>query len=192
MPTARIGSRALGVDYGLRRIGLAVSVGVAPRTLPRIEHVADPTGAAAAVARAASGTVSETIVVGMPVDAKGGEGEQVFATRLFLDKLILAAPWAKIVTLDERYTTQEAKEALRDEGVSKEEMPFLLDGAAAAILLKRYFAESGEEPAVVVQEGVREVREETVREEAVSFAQWKRAAMERAKKNSGGKRKPKR
>lgn len=192
LPRARIGSRALGVDYGLRRIGLAVSVGVAPRALPRVEHRANPAHAAAAVAAAAERTVSRTIVVGMPVDARGREGVQVRATRAFVDHLVVAAPWARVVTLDERYTTLEARETLKEAGVPREEVPLLLDGAAAVVLLNRFFGGEGEEQAVIVQEGVGEVVREKEAVEVVSFAQWKRDAMDRARENAKDKGKPRR
>lgn len=185
--TARIGTRALGVDYGLRRVGLAVSVGVAPRALPRVEHTDNPGLAAAAVARAAVGTVSETIVVGMPVDAHGREGEQVLATRLFLDKLVIAAPWATIVALDERYTTFEARETLKEAGVPKQDVPLLLDSASAVVLLNRFFGDGEDGKAVTVHTPVKEEGrvQDVVDEDVISFAEWKREAMARAKANAG-------
>ncbi len=33
-----VGRKTIGVDYGLRRTGLCVSVGYAPRPLPLVEH----------------------------------------------------------------------------------------------------------------------------------------------------------
>lgn len=183
---ARIGARALGVDYGLRRVGLAVSVGVAPRALPRIDHKRNPAQAAAAVARSAVGTVSETIVVGMPVDAHGSEGEQVKATRVFLDELVAAAPWATIVSLDERYTTMEARETLEEAGVAREEVPFLVDSASAVVLLNRYFGEGDDAVAVTVHVPTERESEgeENAGDEFISFAEWKREAMARARANT--------
>lgn len=191
---ARIGSRALGVDYGLRRVGLAVSVGVAPRALLRIEHKRNPALAAAAVAQAAVGTVSETIVVGMPVDAHGSEGEQVKATRVFLEELVAAAPWATIVSLDERYTTMEAREFLEEAGVAREEVPLFVDSASAVVLLNRYFSDGDDAAAVTVH--VPTERESTEEEnacaEVIGFAEWKREAMARARANTVAKPGPKR
>lgn len=184
-PRALIGEKTLGVDYGLRRVGLAVSVGVAPRPLPRLEHRNSPRDAALGVASAARSTLSTTILVGYPVDIYGKAGEQAAETKIFLRELVEAAPWAKILYLDERFTSQDAREELRRAGVKKNDVKHLIDSASAVVLLDRFFSDGDEINAVEVHcppVEQTEIQNETV--ERVSFAEWKKQAMEKAKRTA--------
>ncbi|OSX76096.1 hypothetical protein BU14_0207s0015 [Porphyra umbilicalis] len=104
------GTRALGVDYGLRRTGLASGVGYASRPLPRLTHGRSPDGAAEAVATAAAGV--RLIVVGLPLNGAGREGDQCVATRRFVARLVARAPWAAVWLYDERWSSQEGGAAL--------------------------------------------------------------------------------
>lgn len=179
---SRLGERALGVDYGQRRVGLAVSVGINPRQLQPIWHKNNAREAAREVSAAAERTVSSTIVVGLPVDRQGREGLQARKTRQFLDALQTYAPWAHIVTLNEQLTTAEAHYRLADRGVQKGNRTHLVDGVAAGILLERFFSDADEELPQVLQagSGTMEHRVEGG-ENRKSFAAWRREAMERAR-----------
>lgn len=191
---ARLGPRTLGVDYGLRRVGLAVSVGIAPRALPRVEHNRDARVAARAVARAASDAVCHDIVVGMPVDAQGRHGEQAVATHAFVVELAAAAPWARVLTLGERYTSAQARDNLAAAGVARRHVAAFVDGAAAVVLLQRFFADGDEEKAAVFYEPEGSVAapkergnapaDGTASEEVAGFREWRRRAMERAKETT--------
>lgn len=182
-PLCRLGNRALGVDYGLRRVGLAVSVGVSPRQLAPVLHRNDPAVVALAVARAAAHSVCTTIVVGMPVEADGhGHGVQGRATERFIEKLRVAAPWARIDTLDERFTTIEAHARLSEMRLLKKDRAMVIDGVAATILLERYFDDKDDIRGVMVQEGQ---PEDTVRNDQNAdrkgFYEWREEARERAR-----------
>lgn len=183
-PTSRLGERALGVDYGLKRIGLAVSVGVSPRVLPRVEHQNEPEIAALGVAAAAVRTVSDTIVVGLPVDIYGREGDQVEETRTFIAALVIVAPWARIVTVDESLTTVQARQRLADTGVRYDFHDANVDSTAAAILLERYFNPNDARP-VLVQRGygsTMRLRPPVV--DRKGFTEWKEEAMARARQSA--------
>lgn len=182
---ARIGERTLGVDYGLRRIGLAVSVGISPRPLMRVEHNRDPKRAADAVAKAAIGAVASTIIVGMPLNSDGAPGEQALATRVFLDYLVSCAPWARIMHLDERFTTADAKAVLHKAGIAQTDMHLFVDSAAAVVLLERYFSDRDDSlPVVFHAPGDADARCDTVHNVAndrPSYAEWKAQIIARAK-----------
>lgn len=181
--TCRLGGRALGVDYGQRRVGLAVSVGISPRQLHPIWHKNNAWKAAREVAAAAERTVSPTIVVGLPVDRQGREGLQARITRRFLHALQTHAPWAHIVTLNEQLTTNEAHDRLNDRGIHKDARTHLVDGVAAGILLERFFSDADEELPQVVQPGSGTIERLVKRGESrKSFTDLKREAMERAQK----------
>lgn len=128
----------LGVDYGTKRTGLAISdedgrVAVLKETVEaerqddvvsRIKEIVDEDGA-------------EMIVVGLPVNMEGEETEMTEDVRRFIEKLRnhVAVP---VQTVDERLTTEMAKKLLR--GVKKEER----DQVAAQILLQNYIDEQKE------------------------------------------------
>ena len=78
-----VGTRTLGVDFGLRRTGLALSSGFAPLPLRVVpcEATRSARPDTARVARAAAGEGAAQIVLGMPLNSTGGEGEQAGRTR---------------------------------------------------------------------------------------------------------------
>lgn len=142
-PTCELYRRALAVDYGLVRVGMAVSLGFAPRPLRCVTHDGKPAEVAAAVNAAARRECAKDIVVGLPLTAAGREGEQAEATQLFVAELVKSARWATIYLLDERYTTQLARASLVAENVPKEQIAAMLDSAAAVEIANRFFAAAG-------------------------------------------------
>lgn len=80
---------------------------------------------------------AKTIVVGLPLRLDGTEGEAA------KDAHRIAMNLAKSVDLpiylqDERLTSVEAEANLRAEGVKPEDIPSLIDGEAAAIILRAF------------------------------------------------------
>ena len=131
-----IGTRTLGVDFGLRRTGLALSSGFAPlplRVVPCEGDSADGRAdAAREVARAAAGEGAAQIVLGMPLNSTGGEGEQATVTREFARVLAAAAAPLPVFLWDERFSPFEARgrAATATHGV---------DAVAAAVILEEFF-----------------------------------------------------
>ena len=78
-----------------------------------------------------------TIVVGMPLDLKGEEGEQARKTREFV-KVLKKKVDVPIVFTDERFTTLAADRCLREGGLSIRKRKKLKDKVAAIILLQSY------------------------------------------------------
>jgi putative holliday junction resolvase len=129
--------RLIGIDYGRKRIGLAVSdeLGIATRGIGFVPRE-DDRQAAAVVAEVARREGAAAIVVGLPLHAHGAVGANVRWVRAFTAEL------AKLIDLpihevDERYSSSEAEEQLRAEG-KWPAAPGLADARAAAIVLRRY------------------------------------------------------
>ena len=80
----RIAPPTLGVDYGLRRVGVCVGVGFASRPLEVIEHDEDIDAVVARLLQIARRERIASIVVGLPLEKDGAEGLQCAATRLSL------------------------------------------------------------------------------------------------------------
>ena len=131
-----VGTRTLGVDFGLRRTGLALSSGFAPLPLRVVPCEGDSAegraDAAREVARAAAGEGAAQIVLGMPLNSTGGEGEQATVTREFARVLAAAAAPLPVFLWDERFSTFEARgrAATATHGI---------DAVAAAVILEEFF-----------------------------------------------------
>lgn len=136
--------RALGIDYGDRRIGLAVSD--ASGTLARPLRVVAPRGSlqdrAAAVAAAVAETAAEPdglalIVVGVPRALNGTPHGQT-ARALAFAAALRAVTTVPVALQDERLTSVEAESrlALRERDWRKRKA--MLDAAAAAVILQDY------------------------------------------------------
>ena len=138
--------RALGIDYGGRRIGLAVSdaTGVLARPLSTLTR--DPGGSEAAAARAVLQAVADlerdgepiaAIVIGLPRRLDGSPNEQTPRVLAFAERLrtLTAIP---VALQDERLTSREAESrlALREKDWRRRKAQ--LDAAAAAVMLQDY------------------------------------------------------
>jgi len=121
--------RILALDYGLARIGCALSDPTG--TLVRPIETVDPDPEA--VARMAAENDVGQIVVGLPVSLNGAEGEQAALTREFCRDLSERVN-VPVETYDERLTTRMAQ-ASRRAGAGASE-----DSLAAAHLLEGYLA----------------------------------------------------
>lgn len=142
-PSAELYRRALAVDYGLARVGVAISLGFSARPL-RALQVDSPRAAARGVDRVARAEGARDIVVGLPLNAKGEEGEQAKLTREFCEALVDEAKWATLWLIDERFTTQIARAVLKGRGVAEGEISAVVDSQAAAAIADRFFDEAGE------------------------------------------------
>ncbi len=132
--------RALGLDVGARRIGVALSdeLGLlaAPLTTVQVRRRREDR-ALAEIAAIAREKGVEAVVVGLPTSLNGSEGPQAAIVRDFAARLapLLDVP---IAFGDERYTTAEAERLLLDRRLSREERRERIDAAAAAIMLQSF------------------------------------------------------
>ena len=136
--------RILAVDYGERRLGLALSDEseiVAAQTLPTIDRreIAPPDSAESRIgALAESWSVSE-IVVGLPVNMDGSHGEAAQRAAHFAASLaeLTGLP---VHTWDERLTTVVAKKVQAELNLPrrKRQQKERLDRTAALLLLQNY------------------------------------------------------
>jgi putative Holliday junction resolvase len=129
--------RLLGIDYGLARIGLAVCdpLGIATRPIGFVPRT-DDAQAARIIAGVARQEQAEAIVLGLPLNADGSSGEAVGWVRGFAAVLARACS-LPIHEQDERYSSGEAEELLKQEGRWPAK-PGEVDAKVAAILLRRY------------------------------------------------------
>jgi putative Holliday junction resolvase len=133
------------VDYGGRRIGLAISdpTGTATEPLPTVERRGDDQ-AAREVAELARRHGAQTIVVGLPLRLDGTEGPEAQAARSFARRVERYSD-LPVRLWDERLTTVQAERLLTAGGVRRERRRVLRDRLSAALLL-RSFLEAHPDP----------------------------------------------
>ena len=131
--------RALGLDLGTKRIGVAVSdsEGLLATPIELIFRQKDARQDYLAVVELVKEWEVNIVVVGMPYSLDGQEGPMAQKTLEEVKSLsdILPVP---VVTYDERLTTITAERSLREQGVSSKEGRKVIDQIAAAVLLQAW------------------------------------------------------
>lgn len=128
-------SRVLGVDYGTKRVGLAISDELRITARP-LDVVARP-DVIEYVERLAQEMEIAKIVVGLPVSLGGGEGDSAVGARL-LGQQLNEATSLPVDFLDERFTSRMAESALLESGMKRRGRRQKVDKVAAAIILQEY------------------------------------------------------
>jgi len=130
--------RVLGLDYGSRRIGVAVcdELGLTAQgigTVVRKNRDADLAAIAAFVERFGV----ESIVVGYPLRLDGSEGIQCGKVNRFIRRLQnhFTIP---VIRRDETLSTKAAEEIFRETGIRREKKRGIVDRLAASIILQGY------------------------------------------------------
>ncbi len=133
------GGRLLGVDWGERRIGLALSDESQTLAQP-LDTLTRRPGKRVPMARLLEHVTTQHVVgvvVGLPLDETGAEGDAARAARALADDIGRRS--ALPVTLwDERMTTARVLAAVREMGGSPRGRKADVDALAAALLLQHY------------------------------------------------------
>jgi len=130
--------RVLAVDYGSRRVGLAISdpLGITSQMLDTLE-----VNSAKEAARRISDIILKEdvseVVVGIPLRMDGSRGSQAEEVEGFI-KLLERASARKVVTWDERFTSVAAARTMRDMGLKLKGRKGKKDSIAASLILQGY------------------------------------------------------
>jgi len=131
--------RALGIDLGARRIGVAVSDagGVLASPLTTVQRTRDTEAVHRTLARLVADEEVEVVVVGLPRRLDGTIGPAAEAVEAEVAALadVLSVP---IVTHDERLTTVTAHQQLRAAGVGGRRRRQIVDQQAAVVILQSW------------------------------------------------------
>jgi putative holliday junction resolvase len=127
-----------GIDFGRKRIGLAVSEGQGAYPLKIMERRSLRADLAAIRSLLIERGVS-LIVVGLPLNLDGTEGPSARAARAFAGHLGSATS-LPVELFDERLSTFEAEERLREASASRAAKKVARDAVAAAIILEGWLA----------------------------------------------------
>ena len=139
--------RFLGIDYGHRRIGLALSdaTGMLARPWKALARTGNTSQVAAALAEIVTALVHEDdglagAVLGYP-RTLGGEPTDQTSVVLALAGALKARITVPVVLQDERLSSREAESLLARRVKNWRERKPLLDAASAAVILQDYLDE---------------------------------------------------
>jgi putative Holliday junction resolvase len=131
-------TRIIGIDYGRRRIGVAFSdplrITAQPLTTVTVKSEGE---AVRRVCEALAKEEVELIVVGLPVSLSGGTGGQM-ADEIRKFARGLEKQGYQVVFEDERFTSAEAMDVMRQAGKKEKQMRGKTDMIAAQLILQGY------------------------------------------------------
>ncbi len=131
--------RCLGIDFGKKRVGLAISdpEGIIAQPFGAIEwdDLDELIGHLKAIALEKH---VETVVVGHPIYPSGDDSEMSREVGNFAERLRQALSDVKIVLVDERYSSKEAEAAIRETGKKPSRDKAAVDAVAASLILQTY------------------------------------------------------
>jgi putative transcription antitermination factor YqgF len=169
-----LGTKSIGVDYGLVKTGVAMTVGYEPKPITILRDL-NRTQVVQNIVHIARLERASQIVVGLPLHKNGTVAEQTNLTMDFCYELAACAlremgPLVPIVLWDERYTS---KAALALGGGSKSSLYGTLDDSAACIILDCYYKSEYSENAHIVQ------LDPDIREECLQYFEGKQMEEQR-------------
>jgi putative Holliday junction resolvase len=128
--------RAVAIDLGSQRVGVAISdeLGTLAHPRPYLDG-RDRAKLIAALKELGRAENVQTFLVGLPRALNGQEGIGARRARQFARELELATG-NDVELLDERLSTVQASARLRDQGLNARQQRERIDSAAAAILLQ--------------------------------------------------------
>jgi putative Holliday junction resolvase len=131
--------RLLGVDWGARRIGLALSdeSGILAQPLTTLTRRTGKRFPMTQLLTHIAAHDVQGVVVGLPLDEHGAEGDAARAARALADD-IHRRSGLPVELWDERFSTARARAAVREMGGKTAGRAADVDALAAAVLLQHY------------------------------------------------------
>lgn len=131
-------SRLVGIDVGKKRIGIAQT--------DLLKTIASPVGTFSpdAIIGELESIVEkapvEKFIVGWPLTPKGDEGPATIMVQEFIERLTESFPDIEIVKVDERYTSNKARDLMLEARIPKKKRreKGRVDRIAAAVILQHY------------------------------------------------------
>jgi putative pre-16S rRNA nuclease len=138
------GVRALGLDLGSKRVGVAIGdrTGTIASPLRVLQRSGSVTGDHEAIAKLVVEEEADIVVVGLPLNMSGSSGP---AAQAAIDEAaalatVVAVP---VVTFDERRTTVTADRAMMEANMRAQARRRIVDKIAAAVMLQNWLDAGG-------------------------------------------------
>lgn len=136
--------RLLGVDFGFKRIGLAIAETEVAIITPRPPIAASGTLKTDAVVLSeyAKKEAVDAVVIGLPLEEDGVDGRMARICRTVGEHL--TSMGHTVHTVDESLTSVQADAGLREQGLKASQRRKLRDGEAARVILERFINEQAQ------------------------------------------------
>lgn len=134
-------TRYIGIDYGSKRVGIAISDGLGLTARPLEVTARD--GVVERIVEIVSQHEIEKLIVGLPTGLSGREGLAADAARS-LGTELAEATGIDVEYIDERFTSRLAEGALLESGMRRRTRRETVDKVAAAIILQAYLDMAGD------------------------------------------------
>lgn len=134
--------RVLGIDYGLARVGVAITDPEGRMAFPRAAIVRSTRDAlfAELVALVEAEGV-EAVVVGLPLTLDGEDSLTTRQVRNFAESLARRVS-VPVHLMDERFSSAAAQEQLKEAGLCSRKMKTRLDSQAAVQILETWISQN--------------------------------------------------
>lgn len=133
--------RVLGLDYGSKTVGVAVSdeLGITAQGLETIQRTQENKlrKTLARIEQLIKEYDVGKIVLGCPKNMNNTEGPRVQATMEFME-MLKRRTGLEVILQDERLTTVSAERVLMESGVRRENRKEVIDKVAAGLILQTY------------------------------------------------------
>lgn len=131
--------RALGVDLGSKRIGIAVSdlSGTIATALTTVHRSKSRRHDHAAISKLVQDEECEVVVVGLPLSLDGSHGKAARAATKEAQQMasVVGVP---VEMYDERFTTVTAERGMLEAGLDSRQRRQVVDKVAAAVMLQAW------------------------------------------------------
>ena len=129
-------TRYLGLDYGDKRIGLAISDPLGSMAMPR-NFIPNSKAAIQHIKRIVKEDDIAAIVLGLPRQMDGQDSKTTQKVRVWGEKLA-AQCQVKVIFQDERLSTQAVERELIGHDLSRKKRKTVIDSQAAAFILQGF------------------------------------------------------
>ncbi len=132
--------RALGIDYGDARVGLALtdSLGITAQGLETIHHKGNDKIVLKRLEEIINEKIVTIIVIGMPYNMDGSKTQRAETTEKFIHKLKCKFNKIQIEQIDERLTTVAAHKTMNFLEINKFKKRDIVDTISAVYILESY------------------------------------------------------
>ncbi len=131
--------RVMGIDYGSRRVGVAMSDSLRTVATPlETIEVATPKLLFRRLRELVEEHQVTAVVVGLPLHMDGGRGELAVAAEAFAEKIRRQVPKVGVHLWDERLSSAEAERMLRHGEAKAERRKAMRDQLAAQLILQSW------------------------------------------------------
>lgn len=132
--------RALGIDYGDSRVGIAISdeLGITAQGLETISHQGNDKIVLKRLEEIVNEYKIDTFVIGIPINMNGTKTIRAEVTNQFIHKLKCKFNKIKIEEIDERLTTVAAHKTMNYLNVNKHKKRAIVDTISAVYILEIY------------------------------------------------------